>query len=361
MVEKKRMGHWDSLKTEWKNEALRAGFSHAAVVDLTLSATEKAHFKESLEKNLSALDYIAQNLEIRFNPQKLLKNAQSALLVSLPYAMQAKAESPISFYALGKDYHKVVRGRLKKVVHHFQDYLSKHDAESFQTATFRIFCDSAPVLEKTYAERCAFFWRGKNSLILSKEGSFFFLGGVLTNLPFAPDEGNSKEHCGTCRKCIKACPTAAILENRTIQTERCVVFWLNKVKGKIPLEICKTIGVRVYGCDACQVVCPWNKFAQKKDAAFTPQPFFNPVDLPALFLWDEKTFLNNLEGSSIRRLGFWTWQRNVAIALTNWALSKKTEEKTIAHLLLQKLNQAGLPDWLREQFGELLSSFNFPR
>lgn len=327
---------------------------------------DKKEFLENLIQNGDALDYMKKHKNIRLNPQLLLDNAQSVLMVAMPYFTGTLQESPISLHAQGRDYHKIVRKRLQKVVENFKDFLkneSPDTAEIAKIARFRVFCDSAPFLEKTFAKKTAIGWRGKNSLIINRGGSFFFLGGVLTNLPLeSPKTAPHQNHCGTCRKCVDACPTEAILENGTIDAKRCIAFWLNEHKGAIPFEICEKVGVRIYGCDACQIVCPWNKFAknvrQKGDSAdlelardFAPREFFNPPNLETLFLWTKEEFLKNLEGSTIRRIGYESWQRNLATAIANAVVLKQFPKPTAQNLILEKLkSNENLPEWLEKHF-----------
>ena len=221
-----------------------------------------------------------------------------------------------------------------------------------ETARFRVFCDSAPVLEKIFAQKTAIGWRGKNSLIVSRTGSFFFLGGVLTNLDLeSPNVTAHKNHCGTCRKCVDFCPTNAILENGTISAKRCIAFWLNEHKGAIPFAMCEKIGVRIYGCDACQIVCPWNRFSKNADSEFSPRDFFKAPNLEKLFLWTESEFLKNLEGSTIRRIGFESWQRNVSIAIANAVVLGEFSKTIAQNLILEKLKNAqNFPEWLVKHF-----------
>lgn len=356
------MQHRVFIEEKWKNLAIQAGFSKAEIVNLTLSKNDKTEFLNHLHQHLNVLDYMQKHVHLRLNPQLLLENAQSVLMVAMPYAENPIKESPISIHAHGRDYHKIIRKRLQKVVDNFKDFLK---TESLKTASiaqvadmarFRVFCDSAPVLEKVYAAKSAIGWRGKNSLIINRQGSFFFLGGVLTNLPLAsPQNAAHQNHCGTCQKCVDFCPTAAILENGKIEAKRCIAFWLNEHKGAIPFELCEQFGVRIYGCDACQMVCPWNRFAKITDddvaRDFAPREFFNPPNLKTLFLWTKEEFLKNLEGTTIRRIGYESWQRNVSIAIANAVHLKQFQKETAQNLILEKLNiQTNLPEYLKKHF-----------
>ena len=336
------------------------GFSHAEVLKIHLSESDKQEFLENLAKNGDILDYMKKHKNIRLNPQLLLENAQSVLMVAMPYFTGTLQESPISIHAHGRDYHKIIKKHLQKVVCRFTDFLNAESPTITEIARFRIFCDSAPFLEKTFAQKTPIGWRGKNSLIINRNGSFFFLGGVLTNLDLV-NSGTAphKNHCGSCQKCVDFCPTDAIVKNNTIDAKRCIAFWLNEHKGAIPFELCEKFGVRIYGCDACQMICPWNRFAKKvapkADSElfqdFSPRDFFNLPNLEKLFLWTENEFLKNLEGNAIRRIGYESWQRNLSIAIAN-AVVLKQFSKPLAHkLILEKLKiQTNFPQWLQKHF-----------
>jgi epoxyqueuosine reductase len=224
--------------------------------------------------------------------------------------LENPARAFVSRYALGRDYHKLLRSRLQK--------LADHIATRVGPFGYRVFTDSAPVLEKALAEKAGLGWIGKHTnLIDAKTGSWFFLGELFTDLPLPPDEPASN-HCGSCRACLDVCPTQAIVAPYELDARRCISYLTIELRGPIPEELRPLIGNRIYGCDDCQLVCPWNKFARP-----TPEPDFAPrhgldaATLIELFRWSETEFLTNTEGSAIRRIGYDCWLRNIAVALGN--------------------------------------------
>lgn len=216
----------------------------------------------------------------------------------------------VSAYARGRDYHKVLRARLQKLA----DRLSEH----IGPFGHRVFTDSAPVLEVELASRSGIGWRGKHTLLLSREaGSTFFLGEIYVDLalPLTPPEPT---RCGTCRACIEVCPTQAIVEEGVVDARRCISYLTIEQGGPIPHELRPLMGNRIYGCDDCQLTCPWNKFARRAVVPdFDVRPDLADPTLLRLWRWDEATFLKQTEGSAIRRIGFARWQRNIAVAMGN--------------------------------------------
>jgi epoxyqueuosine reductase len=222
----------------------------------------------------------------------------------------------ISRYALGRDYHKVMRKRLQKLADKIKAAIGDFG--------YRAFVDSAPVLEKALAEKSGLGWIGKHTnLINQKAGSWFFLGEIYTDLPLPITNHNTENHCGSCSACIDLCPTNAIIAPYKVDARRCISYLTIELHGSIPVEFRKDMGNRIYGCDDCQLCCPWNRFSQPT----TEQDFFtrHPLDTPDLldlFQWNEKTFLKNTEGSAIRRIGYLRWLRNISVALGNAPASK---------------------------------------
>jgi len=216
----------------------------------------------------------------------------------------------ISRYALGRDYHKVLRGRLQA--------LADRIAGEVVGFGYRVFTDSAPVMEVELAARAGLGWRGKHTLLLAREaGSYFFLGEVYTNLPL-PADAPIGEHCGTCAKCLDACPTGAIVAPYRLDARRCISYLTIELKGSIPVELRPLIGNRVYGCDDCQLACPWNKYAQvAREPDFHVRNGLDDVELVALFAWTEAQFRERLAGSAILRIGYERWLRNLAVGLGN--------------------------------------------
>jgi epoxyqueuosine reductase len=216
----------------------------------------------------------------------------------------------VSRYALGRDYHKVLRTRLQK--------LADRIAAQIGPFGYRAFTDSAPVLEKALARNAGLGWIGKHTNLLSHEaGSWFFLGELYTDLPL-PVDSPAKEHCGTCVRCIEICPTGAIVAPYQLDARRCISYLTIELRGSIPVELRPLIGNRIYGCDDCQLVCPWNKFARKSaEPEFSARHALDDSALIDLFAWSEEEFLKHTVGSAIRRIGFDCWLRNVAVALGN--------------------------------------------
>ncbi|MEO6687733.1 MAG: tRNA epoxyqueuosine(34) reductase QueG, partial [Dokdonella sp.] len=216
----------------------------------------------------------------------------------------------VSRYALGRDYHKVLRGRLQK--------LTERIGEVTGPFGHRVFTDSAPVLEKALARNAGLGWIGKHTLLLSRNaGSWFFLGEIYIDLPL-PLDAPETPHCGTCNRCIEICPTQAIVAPYKLDARRCISYLTIELRGSIPEELRPLIGNRVFGCDDCQLVCPWNKFAQSTpEADFAPRHGLDRASLAELFAWTEQQFLDRTQGMAIRRTGYEGWSRNIAVALGN--------------------------------------------
>jgi len=224
--------------------------------------------------------------------------------------LQQPGQAVISVYARGRDYHKVMRQRLQQLAHQLQAAVGP--------VGHRVFTDSAPVLEAELAVKSGLGWRGKHTLVLQRDaGSFFFLGEIFVDMALTPDEPVS-DHCGSCNACISACPTQAIVAPYQLDARRCISYLTIEHDGPIPLELRALMGNRIYGCDDCQLVCPWNKFAQRSALPdFDERHGLGSATLVQLMQWDEATFLRMTEGSAIRRIGHERWLRNVAIAIGN--------------------------------------------
>jgi len=226
----------------------------------------------------------------------------------------------VSMYARGRDYHKVLRARLQKLADKLAGLIGPFG--------HRVFTDSAPVLEVELASRSGLGWRGKHTLLLSREaGSMFFLGEIYVDVPL-PLTAPEPMHCGSCSACIDVCPTQAIVGERMVDARRCISYLTIEHGGSIPLELRPLMGNRIYGCDDCQLICPWNKFAKRATLPdFDVRPALSEPDLLGLWRWDEATFLRLTEGSAIRRIGFARWQRNIAVAMGN-ALRTDVDDAT---------------------------------
>ncbi len=222
----------------------------------------------------------------------------------------------ISRYTLGRDYHKLIRKRLAK--------LAKRIEAEAGSGQYRAFVDSAPVLERAIAESAGLGWIAKNTMLINSEaGSWFFLGEIYTDLPLQETVAQTSKHCGTCTTCLDICPTNAFIGPFQLDARKCISYLTIEHKGSIDPELRSLMGNRIFGCDDCQLLCPWNKFAQSTEQDdFQPRHQLDDVQLVDLFLWDENTYLANTEGSALRRIGYERWLRNLAIALGNAPRSK---------------------------------------
>ena len=307
------------------------GFSHVGITNTDL-ASAQPHYQAWIEKGFhGAMDYMAKHGNKRSQPAELVNGTLRVISVRMDYlppqAKSAEAvleesdQAFISRYALGRDYHKVLRSRLQKLCDKIQNELTHHQVENFQ---YRVFTDSAPVLEVALAEKAGLGWRGKHTLLLSREaGSWFFLGEIYTNLPLPIDTpiGN---HCGTCTACIDTCPTQAIVAPYEVDARRCISYLTIELKTSIPEEFRPLIGNRIYGCDDCQLTCPWNRFGQiTEEDDFKVRHGLDDISLVDLFAWDETTFNEKMAGSAIYRIGHEQWLRNLAIGLGNATGSPK--------------------------------------
>jgi epoxyqueuosine reductase len=259
------------------------------------------------------MDYMARHAELRAQPALLHPGTLTAISTALDYLPHTQtADQPeqaaISRYAQGRDYHKVVRSRLQK--------LADAIAAIVGPFGYRVFSDSAPVMEVEYASQAGLGWRGKHTLLLSKQGSWRFLGEIYTDLPLPPD-APLEEHCGTCTACLTACPTGAIVAPYKVDARRCISYLTIELAGPIPEEFRPLIGNRIYGCDDCQLCCPWNRFARLGDPEFAARHGLDTASLIDLFGWSEKQFNDRLAGNPIRRIGHERWLRNIAVALGN--------------------------------------------
>jgi epoxyqueuosine reductase len=227
----------------------------------------------------------------------------------------------ISRYALGRDYHKLMRKRLAKLA----DKISSELNDSPELHHYRAFVDSAPVLERGLAEKSGLGWIGKNTMLInSQAGSWFFLGEIYTDLPLPLDQPQTETHCGSCRACIDDCPTGAIVDEYTVDARKCISYLTIELRDSIPEDLRPLMGNRIYGCDDCQIVCPWNKFSEHtNEDDFQPRNDLHSPQLIDLFQWTEEEFLQRTEGSAIRRIGYECWQRNIAVALGNAPFSEQ--------------------------------------
>ena len=279
--------------------------------------------------------------------------------------MKQTSNAYVSRYALGRDYHKVVRQKLKKLANKLQSHCVNLGFDNFNS---RIFTDSAPILEKALAEKSGLGWIGKNTLLINeKEGSWFFLGEILVNLPLTQSPEKNVNRCGSCSSCIDICPTKAIVAPYTLDARRCISYLTIEFKGVIPLEFRRLIGNRIFGCDDCQLTCPWNRYAkQTLEPDFEPRHGLDDGTLLELFEWTKDEFLKKTEGSAIRRAGYESWLRNLAIGLGNINTTEHVQQKKISRPMIiaalkTKLGYSSLVDhhiaWAITQHQESTNSF----
>ncbi|MGB5490510.1 MAG: tRNA epoxyqueuosine(34) reductase QueG [Woeseiaceae bacterium] len=321
-ISTKQYGNTDmaALKAEIVGWSDQLGFQQLGVSDVDLSDAEKR-----LESWLDAdfhgtMEYMRRHGSKRSRPNELVPGTVRVISVRMDYLPESEdtarqllddeSRAYISRYALGRDYHKVLRNRLQKLARRIEDRIGEFG--------YRAFVDSAPVLEKALAEKAGIGWIGKHSNVINRDhGSWFFLGELYTDLPL-PVDAPEHSHCGSCSACIEVCPTRAIVAPYVLDARRCISYLTIELKDAIPVEFRKAIGNRIYGCDDCQLFCPWNKFAKPTaEADFSPRHGLESAQLAELFCWSEKTWLQKTEGSAIRRIGYDRWLRNIAVALGN--------------------------------------------
>jgi epoxyqueuosine reductase len=306
----------DRIK-QWGREL---GFQQVAIADTNLNAYE-ARLDAWLDSGHHGdMDWMASHGHKRSRPSLLRPGTQSVIVARMDYlppdatCVETLLDQPekacISRYAVGRDYHKVMRSRLQQ--------LAKRVEKAIGPYGYRVFTDSAPVLEKPLAEKAGLGWIGKHTNLLNRHaGSWFFLGEIYTDLEL-PADTPVQDHCGSCSRCMEVCPTRAIIAPYQLDARRCISYLTIELKGSIPTEFRSAMGNRIYGCDDCQMVCPWNRYAQfSAEDDFKPRQDLDAGDLVTLFGWDESEFLTRTEGTAIRRIGHKRWLRNIAVALGN--------------------------------------------
>ncbi len=323
--------NYPELVEKIKSWGKELGFSQLGITDIDLSKHEKA-LEQWLANNYHGnMDYMARHGLMRARPAELEVGTVRAISVRLDYLptqakcakiLKSKNHAYISRYALGRDYHKLMRKRLQQLGKKITDYFEQLEDNNFN---FRPFVDSAPILERPLAEKAGLGWVGKHSLLLNKEaGSWFFIGELLVDIPLpisipdSPNKSSVANDCGSCVACLKICPTQAIVEPYVVDARRCISYFTIESPDPIPLELRPLMGNRIYGCDDCQLICPWNKYAKLSlEGDFQARHQLDEITLLELFSWSEDHFLDSLQGSPIRRIGFQSWQRNIAVALGN--------------------------------------------
>lgn len=316
---------WMALATTLKAWGRELGFADLRIADVDLRQAEPGLQAWLLAQHHGQMDYMAAHGVKRARPAELVPGTLRVISARMDYLplqtdtnwrstetarLRDPASAVISMYARGRDYHKVLRARLQQ--------LADRIAAEIGPFGYRVFTDSAPVMEVELASKAGLGWRGKHTLLLHREaGSMFFLGELFVDLPL-PIDAPISAHCGQCNACIDVCPTQAIIGPYRLDARRCISYLTIELKGSIPLELRSLIGNRVYGCDDCQTVCPWNKYAQRALLPdFDARHGLGQAQLVTLFAWSEEEFNRFMEGSAIRRIGHERWLRNLAVGLGN--------------------------------------------
>lgn len=327
--------HLTSAIKQWAKDL---GFQQIGITSPSLTQYEKRFLDWLAQGFHGCMDYMQKHGVKRTRPEALIPGTVRIISVRMDYlpartsllkTLKNDKKAYVSRYALGRDYHRLLRKRL--------ELLAKKMSEAIGSFGYRAFCDSAPVLEKPLAEKAGLGWIGKNTnLINPKAGSWFFLGEIYTDIPLPIDPPFEKNHCGSCAACLSICPTQAIIAPYQLDARRCISYLTIELRGSIPIELRPLIGNRIYGCDDCQLVCPWNKFAKySREEAFQPRHQLHASDLIDLFAWTEEEFISKTEGSAIRRIGYECWLRNIAVALGN-----ARYDPSIIHALMKRRNHA---------------------
>ena len=311
----------DTLAAAIKIWGTEIGFQQVGITGIDL-AEDEHHLLDWLDRGMHGeMAYMERHGNKRSRPERLRPGTLRVISARMDYlpakatpaqsVLDDKEMAYVSRYALGRDYHKVMRSRLKN--------LARRVEAAIGPFGYRVFTDTAPVLEKALARNAGLGWIGKHSNLLHTEaGSWFFIGEIYTDLPLPVDEKFAGEHCGACQACIDVCPTRAIVAPYQVDARRCISYLTIEYRGVIPEEFRTAMGNRIYGCDDCQLVCPWNRFAQNSNEPdYLPRHRLDSVTLVECFLWSESDFNDKTEGSAIRRIGYECWLRNVAVALGN--------------------------------------------
>lgn len=307
------------LAQEIKSLGKELGFQQIGITDIELANAEVRLQKWLASSYHGEMSFMKRYGSLRSRPQELLPSTIRVISARMNYLppdtkftkiLSNTQLAFISRYALGRDYHKLIRKRLAKLMEMITQKIGK--------TSYRVFADSAPVMEKPLAEKAGLGWIGKSTnLINNKAGSWFFLGTIYTDLPLPIDKPAS-QHCGSCQACINICPTKAIVAPFQLDARKCISYLTIELRGSIPIELRPLIGNRIYGCDDCQIICPWNKFSKPTtEAAFLSRHQLDEISLVELFNWSEEKFYNYMQGSAIRRIGYEIWLRNIAVALGN--------------------------------------------
>ncbi len=356
---------WGALRTWLNTRAKELGFLQVCITDTDVSDA-RPHLEEWLEEGRHGqMDYMERHKDLRSDPSVLQAGAIRSICLTMPYLSEVNGSSVeqmlsreeesllqtdqavFSLYARGRDYHKVIRSRLQILATELEEKLqavigaikqgeSSDSSSGFnEPLQYRVFTDSAPIMEVELARKAGLGWRGKHTLLLNREsGSFFFLGEILINFPL-PIDGPVEANCGSCQACIDICPTKAITAPYQLDARRCISYLTIEHRDAIPVEFRSAIGNRVYGCDDCQLVCPWNKYAQLSTVPdFAERNHLGSTSLLELWGWSEAQFLERHAGSAILRIGYERWRRNLAVALGN-ALASKPDDQVKREIVCQ--------------------------
>ena len=329
----------------WLGEQAESlGFDGLRITDTHLGLASERLQEWLAEGRHGHMEYMQRHADLRSNPQLLVPGTVRVICVSMNYLppesnfdtewqrLEDPSQAVISLYARGRDYHKVLRNRLQE--------FAKAIEEKIGAFGYRVFTDSAPLMEVELARKAGLGWRGKHTLLLNREsGSTFFLGEILVDVPLPLDE-QQEDHCGTCQSCIEVCPTKAITAPYKLDARRCISYLTIENPEVIPVEFRSVMGNRVYGCDDCQLICPWNKFAKRTQLPdFAQRHGLGQASLLHLWSWTESEFEQRHEGSAIRRIGYSRWRRNLAVAMGN-ALASATVSKTDKAQMYQALSES---------------------
>ena len=334
----------ESNLRDWLGEqAIALGFDDLRITDTHLgAATER--LQEWLDQGRHGqMEYMERHAQLRSDPQLLVPGTVRVICVSMNYLppetdfdtewqrLEDPTQAVVSIYARGRDYHKVLRNRLQEFAKLIEGRIGE--------LGYRVFTDSAPLMEVELARKAGLGWRGKHTLLLNREsGSTFFLGEILVDVPLPIDEEQG-EHCGTCQFCMDVCPTQAITAPYQLDARRCISYLTIENPGAIPIEFRGAMGNRIYGCDDCQLICPWNKFAKRTELPdFAVRHGLGQASLLQLWSWTEAQFEQRHEGSAIRRIGYSRWRRNLAVAMGNALANPEVEgaDKEVIRLALRK-------------------------
>ena len=348
----KNTGDLTALKADIVQWGTELGFQQLGISDIDLSVAEERLAQWLRARFHGTMDYMQRHGPKRSQPEQLVPGTVRVISVRMNYLphpqnealglLDHESRAYVSRYALGRDYHKVLRGRLRTLARQIEQRIGEFG--------YRVFVDSAPVLEKPLAEKAGLGWIGKHTNVInSKAGSWFFLGELYTDLPLPIDEEETSR-CGSCRECIDVCPTQAIIAPYMLDARRCISYLTIELRESIPVKFRAAIGNRIFGCDDCQLYCPWNKFARPTaEGDFAPRHNLDTIELTDLFAWNEETWLRKTEGSAIRRIGFECWLRNIAVALGNAATTPTVLEALNNRRYSDSILVAEHVEWALEQ------------